>query len=78
MDIMYSDKTEHGVTMSKVVTRYLNYIEELYQLIEYNIDKIQIDEEQLKKNSLVLKFYDNVSDCISIQDIKIAMMMVLI
>jgi NTE family protein len=40
---MYSDKTEHGVTMSIVVTRYLNYIEELYQLIENNIDKIQVD-----------------------------------
>jgi NTE family protein len=45
---MYSDKTEHGVTMSIVVTRYLNYIEELYQLIENNIDKIQVDGKQLK------------------------------
>ena len=37
-DIMFSDKTEHSVTMSKVITRYLNYIEELYQLIETHMD----------------------------------------
>jgi NTE family protein len=30
-DIMFSDKTEHNVRMSKVITQYLRYIEELYQ-----------------------------------------------
>jgi NTE family protein len=48
-DIMFSDKTEHNVTMSKVISRYLNYIQELYQLLENNIDNIQIDEKHLKR-----------------------------
>jgi len=48
-DIMFSDKTKYNVTMSKVISRYLNYIEELYQLVENNIDKLQIDEKQLKR-----------------------------
>jgi NTE family protein len=48
-DIMFSDKTEHDVTMSKVITRHLDYIEELYQLLEDNVDQINIDKQQLKK-----------------------------
>jgi NTE family protein len=48
-DIMFSDKTEHSVTMSKVITRYLQYIEELYQLLEDNIDRINVSPQQLKK-----------------------------
>jgi NTE family protein len=47
-DIIFSDKTEHNVRMSKVITMYLKYIEELYQVIENNIDKIQIDAHNLK------------------------------
>jgi NTE family protein len=56
-DIMFSDKTEHNVTMSKVISRYLNYIQDLYQLIENNIDKIQIDEKQLKRIRQKYKVY---------------------
>jgi NTE family protein len=48
-DIIFSDKTEHSVTMSKIITRYLDYIEELYQIIENNIDQMQIDQKQLKR-----------------------------
>jgi NTE family protein len=48
-DIMFSDKTEHNVTMSKVITRYLNYIEELYQLIETHMDLTKVDPKQLKR-----------------------------
>src|SRR5919112_1584617 len=48
-DIMFSDKTEHSVTMSQVITRYLEYIEELYQLLEKNIDRIDINKQHLKK-----------------------------
>ena len=47
-DIMFSDKTEYNVTMSKVITRYLSYIEELYKIIENNVDKIDIDEKNLR------------------------------
>ena len=56
-DIMFSDKTEHNVQMSKVVSRYLDYIEELYQTLENNIDKLQIDEKQLKKIRRKYKIY---------------------
>jgi NTE family protein len=48
-DIIFSDKTEHSVTMSKVITRYLDYIEELYNIIENNVDHIQIGQNQLKR-----------------------------
>lgn len=48
-DIMFSDKTEHSITMSKVITMYLKYIDELYDLIENHIDLSKVDQEQLKK-----------------------------
>lgn len=48
-DIMFSDKTAYNVTMSKVITRYLEYIEELYQMVEQHADHKQIGEERLKK-----------------------------
>jgi NTE family protein len=54
---MFSDKTEHNVTMSKVITRYLDYIEELYQILEDNIDRISIDNQQLKKVRRKFKLY---------------------
>ncbi len=48
-DIMFSDKTEYNVRMSKVITLYLRYIEELYQLIETNMDLTKVDPKQLKR-----------------------------
>src|SRR5919107_683503 len=48
-DIIFSDKTEHNVTMSKVITRYLTYIDELYQLIENHVDLKKVDPKQLKR-----------------------------
>lgn len=48
-DIMFSDKSQHNLKMSKVITRYLRYIEELYQIIEKNIDPAKIDRKQLEK-----------------------------
>jgi NTE family protein len=48
-DIMFSDKTEYNIRMSKVITRYLQYIQELYQLLEDNIDRINVGPQQLKK-----------------------------
>jgi len=43
--------------MSKIITRYLDYIEELYQIIENNIDQIQIDQKQLKRIQRKYKKY---------------------
>lgn len=48
-DIIFSDKTKHNVTMSKVISRYLEYIEEMYKILEDNIDRINIDQKQLKR-----------------------------
>ncbi len=48
-DIMFSDKSKHNVTMSKVISMYLNFMEELYQIVDSNIDKLQLDERQLKR-----------------------------
>ncbi len=48
-DIMFSDKTQRQIRMSKVITRYLKYIEELRQIIDKNIDPTKIDKKQLQK-----------------------------
>ena len=48
-DIIFSDKTDYNIRMSKVITRYLGFMRELYQLLEENIDKINIDPQELKK-----------------------------
>jgi NTE family protein len=46
---MFSDKTEHNIKMSKVFTRYLNYMDELYIVIEQFTDTTKLDKKQLKR-----------------------------
>jgi NTE family protein len=48
-DIQFSDKSQHSIKMSKVITRYLKYIEVLYQIIDKEIDPTRIDKKQLEK-----------------------------
>lgn len=48
-DIIFSDKTEHNIKMSRVITRYLDFIEELYQILEDNADKLQLDKNLSNK-----------------------------
>ncbi|MGB8936076.1 MAG: patatin-like phospholipase family protein [Candidatus Nitrosopolaris sp.] len=48
-DIQFSDKSQYQIKMSKVITRYLKYIEELYQIIDKNIDPAKMDKKQLEK-----------------------------
>ena len=48
-DIIFSDKTEHNVKMAATITRYLDFIEELYQIIKNNKDNLDIDEKLEKK-----------------------------
>ena len=48
-DIIFSDKTLSTVTISKVITRYLRYIDELYQMIEDYVDMTKVDKGQLEK-----------------------------
>jgi NTE family protein len=48
-DIIFSDKTEHNIKMSEVITRYLDFIEDLYQIIENNVDRLKLDDTTLNK-----------------------------
>lgn len=45
-DIMFSDKTAHNIKMSKAITRYLVFIEELYEIIDGNVDPSKIDRQK--------------------------------
>jgi NTE family protein len=46
-DIMFSDKTAHNVKMSKVITQHLEFIEDLYKIIENNVDQSKMDKQKL-------------------------------
>ena len=48
-DIMFCDKTLNTLTMSKVITRYLRFIDELYQMIDKYIDMKNVDKGQVEK-----------------------------
>jgi NTE family protein len=50
-DIMFSDKTLHSIQMSKTITYYLRFIDELYHMIEGELDseKKEKNKEKLKK-----------------------------
>ena len=48
-DIMFSDKTLHNVKMSKVITQYLSYIEELYNVLQEHVDLAKLDKEVFAK-----------------------------
>jgi NTE family protein len=54
-DIVFSDNTIHNIKMSKIITRYLQFIDELYQIIEKNIDKSKLDKEKLRQINLKYK-----------------------
>jgi NTE family protein len=44
---MFSDKTAHNIKMSKMITRHLEFIEELYKIVENNVDPSKIDRQKL-------------------------------
>jgi NTE family protein len=50
-DIMFSDKTLHSIQMSKTMTYYLRFIDELYHMIESELDaeKSKENKEKLEK-----------------------------
>jgi len=50
-DIMFSDKTLHSIQMSKAITFYLSFIDELYHMIEseLNAEKREENKEKLEK-----------------------------
>jgi hypothetical protein len=47
-DIMFSDKRLHTTSQDvKVITRHLEFIEELYKIVENNVDPSKIDRQKL-------------------------------
>jgi NTE family protein len=48
-DIIFCDKTLSTVAISKVITKYLRYISELYQMIEESIDMAKVDKGELER-----------------------------
>lgn len=48
-DIIFSDKTLHNVKMAKVITQYLSYIEELYNIFQEHVDLAKLDKEIVNK-----------------------------
>ncbi len=48
-DIKFSDKTENNVNMTASITRYLDFIEDLYQMAKNKKDKLGFDEKVLGK-----------------------------
>ncbi|WP_458743043.1 patatin-like phospholipase family protein [Candidatus Nitrosocosmicus sp. T] len=57
-DIIFSDKTEHNIKMSEVITRYLDFIKDLYQIIENNTDRLKLDAAILSKIRRKYKKYN--------------------
>jgi NTE family protein len=55
-DIMFSDKTAHNVKMSKVITQYLRFIDELYQLVERNANKNPSETDQMELDKICRKY----------------------
>jgi NTE family protein len=47
-DIMHTDKTEHNVKMSKIISRYLDIIKKMHDILE-NADLDQKSKEEMKK-----------------------------
>jgi NTE family protein len=55
-DIMFSDKTMHNVQLSKAITYYLRFIDELYHVIEDSFDmEKKEDKEKFEKVRLKYK-----------------------
>jgi NTE family protein len=45
-DIMFSDKTMHNVQLSKAITYYLRFIDELYHVIEDSVDMEKMEDKE--------------------------------
>ena len=56
-DIMFSDKTELNITLSKVISMYLSYIDEMYHVIEEFVDMNKADKKRIEKIRLKYKKY---------------------
>ncbi len=48
-DMIFSDKTTHNIKMSKIITRYLRFIDQLYKIIEKNKENYKLDEKEFQQ-----------------------------
>jgi NTE family protein len=55
-DIMFSDKTLHSIQVSKAITYYLRFIDELYHIIESEIDVSKKEENKEKLERIRIKY----------------------
>ncbi len=55
-DIMFSDKTLHSIQMSKTITYYLGFIDELYHMIESELDAEKREENKEKLDKIRTKY----------------------
>jgi NTE family protein len=60
-DIMFSDKTLHSIQMSKTITYYLRFIDELYHMIERELDSEKKEKNKEKLETIRIK-YKKISD----------------
>ena len=44
-DIIFCDKSQYGIKMTKLIIRYLKQIKELQQIIDKNIDPARMDKK---------------------------------
>ncbi len=58
-DIVFSDKTMHNVQMSKVITYYLRFIDDLYRIVDTHADLSRIDNSELAS---IRKKYKKISE----------------
>jgi NTE family protein len=55
-DIMFSDKTLHSIQMSKTITYYLRFIDELYHMIESELDSEKREKNREKLEEIRIKY----------------------
>jgi NTE family protein len=61
-DIMFCDKTLHSIQMSKAITYYLRFIDELYQMIEDRFDFEKEKKEDKEKFEKIRAKYKKISE----------------
>jgi NTE family protein len=55
-DILFSDKTLHSIQMSKTITYYLRFIDELYHMIESELDAQKKEKNKGKLEKIRTKY----------------------
>jgi len=55
-DIMFSDKTLHNIQISKTITYYLRFIDELYHMIESELDSEKREKNREKLEKIRIKY----------------------